>query len=96
MLPATSSQLNTELSSVLCEDLEGWDGVGGRETQGAGGICTHIADSHRSTAKLTQQYKAVILLKKNKSSQLKPSLRLLGKCLTLAWGCILRASDAVC
>ena len=51
---------------MLCEDLEGWDGVGGRETQGAGGICTHIADSHRSTAKLTQQYKAVILLKKKK------------------------------
>ena len=32
-----------ELSLVLCDDLEGWE-EGGREAQGGGGICLHIAD----------------------------------------------------
>ena len=30
-----------ELSSVLCDDLEGWDGG---EVQEGGDICIHIAD----------------------------------------------------
>ena len=37
------------LSSVLPEDLEGWDG-GGREAQGGGDTCTHRPDSHCGTA----------------------------------------------
>ena len=28
---------------MLCDDLEGWE-EGGREAQGGGGICLHIAD----------------------------------------------------
>ena len=32
---------------VFCDNLEGWDGVGGgREIQGGGDICTPMADSH--------------------------------------------------
>ena len=30
---------------MLCDDLEGWDGEGGREAQKGRDICTHIADS---------------------------------------------------
>ena len=30
---------------MLCDDLEGWDGGGGREVQGRGDIGIHIADS---------------------------------------------------
>ena len=37
------------LSSMLPEDLEGWDG-GGREAQGGGDTCTHRPDSHCGTA----------------------------------------------
>lgn len=33
-------------SPVLCDDLEGWDGVGaGKQTQDGGDICIHGADS---------------------------------------------------
>ena len=39
-----------EFSSVLCDDLAGWDGVGGREAQGGGDICIRIADPLRYTA----------------------------------------------
>ena len=40
-----------ELSSVLCDDLDGWDGGGGgREVQEGGDICIHIADSLHCTA----------------------------------------------
>ena len=39
-----------ELSSVLCGDLEGWDGGGiGREVQEGGNIGIHTADSLRCT-----------------------------------------------
>jgi len=31
---------------MLCDNLEGWDGVeGGREVQERGDICIHMADS---------------------------------------------------
>ena len=30
---------------MLCDDLEGWDGVGGREAQKGGDICIHTVDS---------------------------------------------------
>ena len=31
---------------MLCDNLEGWDGVeGGREVQEEGDICIHMADS---------------------------------------------------
>ena len=43
-------QASRELSSVLCDDLEGWDEGGGREEQEGGGICIHISDSHCCTA----------------------------------------------
>ena len=39
---------------MLCGDLDGWDGVGGRErgreVQEGGDICVHIADSLHCTA----------------------------------------------
>ena len=35
-----------KLSSVLCDDLEGWDwGENGREVPRRGDICIHVADS---------------------------------------------------
>ena len=38
---------NRELNLVLCDNLEGWDGVGGgREVQEGGGIYILMADSH--------------------------------------------------
>ena len=46
---------------MLCEDLEGWDGGGGREDQGGGDTCILLADSLHCTAKLTQHCKAIIL-----------------------------------
>ena len=46
---------------MLCEDLEGWDGGGGREVQGGGDTCILLADSLHCTAKLTQHCKAIIL-----------------------------------
>lgn len=36
-----------ELSSALSDDLERWDGEGGREVQKRGGICILTADSIR-------------------------------------------------
>ena len=38
-----------ELSSVLCDDLDGWSGWGW-EVQEGGDICIHIADSLPCTA----------------------------------------------
>ena len=35
---------------MLCDDLEGWDGGGGREFQEGGDICIHMADSLLCTA----------------------------------------------
>ena len=42
---------------MLCDDLAGWDGVGGREAQGGGDICIRIADSlcYTAEAKATLQ-----------------------------------------
>ena len=45
---------------MLCDDLDGWDGVG-REVQKGGDICMHIADSLCYKAELTQHCKAIIL-----------------------------------
>ena len=44
--------MHRELSSVLCGDLDGWDGgvAGGREVQEGGDICIHTADSLHCTA----------------------------------------------
>ena len=39
-------QASRELSSVLCDNLEGWDKGGGREAQEERDICIHISDSH--------------------------------------------------
>ena len=77
---ATSCMQHRESASVLCDDVDGWDGhgVGGRLK--AGNICILIADSHcHKQQKPTQHCKAVILqLKinfKNKSllSNTKPA-----------------------
>ena len=38
-----------KLNSVLCSDLDGWDG-GRQEVQEGGDICIHIADSLCCTA----------------------------------------------
>ena len=46
---------------MLCDDLDGWDGVGGKEVQEGGDIGIHIADSLHCTA---QHCKAIILQKK--------------------------------
>ena len=35
---------------MLCDDLEGWDGRGGREAKAGGDICICIADSCCCTA----------------------------------------------
>ena len=36
---------------MLCGDLDGWDGEGGRkEVQEGGDICIHVADSLHCTA----------------------------------------------
>ena len=35
---------------MLCDDLDGWDGGGGREVQEGGDIGIHIADSLHYTA----------------------------------------------
>ena len=42
---------------MLCDDLEGWDEAGGRETQKGGDMCIHIADSFIAQQKLTQHCK---------------------------------------
>ena len=55
-----------EFSLVLCDDLEGWDGGGGREAQEEGDICIPIAVSLCVQQKLTQHCKAITLqFKKN-------------------------------
>ena len=56
-------------SSAQCSVMtcRGGMGLGGREAQGRGDTCVHIADSHCCTQKLAQHYKAIILqLKINK------------------------------
>ena len=40
----TGNQLKRELSPGLCDDLEGWDGGGGRGSRGRG-ICLSMANS---------------------------------------------------
>ena len=52
------------ISSMLCDDLEGWDGEGGREAQEGGdmGMYVHIELIHFVVQqKLTQHCKAIIL-----------------------------------
>ena len=38
------------LSSLLCDDLNRWDGVGGREAQEEGDVCMHMIDPPHCTA----------------------------------------------
>ena len=47
----TSGNYHWELSSLLCDDLNGWDGVG--EFQDRGAICVHTADSLCDTTETT-------------------------------------------
>ena len=38
---------------LLCDNLEGWDGVGdGKEVQEGGDICIPMTDSHRCMAEI--------------------------------------------
>ena len=47
---------------MLCDNLEGWDGVGGgREAQEGGDICMPVADHVDVWQKPTQYCKAIIL-----------------------------------
>ena len=45
-----SALQHRELSSILCDDLVGWDG-GGRQAQERGDICIVMADSHHCYSK---------------------------------------------
>ena len=46
---------------VLCDNLEGWDNVGGRkEVQGGGDICKPIADSCCYMAETDKHCKSII------------------------------------
>ena len=47
--------IDRELSSVLCNDLEEWDGGAAREK--LKGICVHGADSHCCTAETLAPWK---------------------------------------
>ena len=50
-----------ELNLVLCDNLEGWDNVGGRkEVQGGGDICKPIADSCCYMAETDKHCKSII------------------------------------
>ena len=60
-----------DLSLVLCDGLEGWDGVGGRETQDRGHICIHIANSCCCTAETNTNGKVIILQFKKKKLERK-------------------------
>ena len=47
---------------VPCDNLEGWDGVGGgREVQKGRGLCILRVDSHYCMAETKQHSKAIIL-----------------------------------
>ena len=56
---------------MLCDDLEGWDGVGGRKTQERGHICIHIANSCCYTAETNTNGKVIILQLKKKARKKK-------------------------
>ena len=57
--------IQVNLSSMVCDDLEGWDGRdGGREAQGEG-IYVYLQLIHIVVQKLTQHCKAIILQWKN-------------------------------
>ena len=52
---------------MLCDDLEGWDGSGGRGRLKREGICIHTEPIHVVVQqKLMQHCKAIILQLKNK------------------------------
>ena len=47
---------------MLCDNLEGWNGVrGGREIQSGGDTCILMADSHGYITETNTTYRAVIL-----------------------------------
>ena len=50
---------------MLCGDLDGWDGGGGREVQEGGDVCIHIADSLCCTAETNTIVKQLYSNKKN-------------------------------
>ena len=69
---ASGKQHSTEISSVLCVHLEGWDRERGRETQEGGDkgdICICIADSlcykAETNTPLQSNYTPIKMLKKN-------------------------------
>ena len=51
---------------MLCNDLKGFDGGGGREAQQGGDVCVPIADLCFCKQKPTQHCKAIILQFKKK------------------------------
>ena len=46
---------------MLCDDLEGWDGEGGRKAQEGGDTGIQITDSLCFTVEPTQHSKAIIV-----------------------------------
>ena len=65
--------ITQELSSELCDDLDGWDkGWGGTEAQEGGDICILLADSHGCTPEtntaLQSNYPTIKNLKNNKKA----------------------------
>ena len=55
--------------SVPCDDLEGWDGGGGREGQEGGDACNTETIHFVVQQKLTQHCKAIILQVKKKKEE---------------------------
>lgn len=44
--PGACDEARRGRDPVVCDDLEGWEGVGGRELQEGGDIRSHVADPH--------------------------------------------------
>ena len=56
---------------MLCDDLDGWDGGGGKETQEGGDVGIHIADSlHCTTETNTTLYSNFTPIKKKDKTYL--------------------------
>jgi len=56
---------------VFCDDLDGWDGGGGREVQKGEAICMHMADLLHDTAETNTTLKSNYVPIKNKTQKKK-------------------------
>ena len=55
-----------ELSSVFCDDLEGWDRGDGRKAEEGGDICIHRADPCTAETNTPLERNYTLILKNNK------------------------------